>query len=314
MRQPTTALIALLPAFVLAGCGDFAERLAVELFYQEAPFARSQIYKDLVYWTGPDADDRKHRLDFFVPEGRGWPVLIFVHGGGWSTGDKGLKFGGADPYGNIGRFYAAEGVGVAVINYRLQSKVTWREQIKDIARALAWVYGHAEKYGANRRAIFIFGHSSGAQLAARVAVDHQLLRELGLPPSLLCGVISVSGAPFDIEDKTTYELGTNPSLYEKPFRAGDSGDRWKYEASAANFVTASTPRFLLMYGWWEARGLKRQNEVMYQALTAADVPARLVVTPWDGHGLIVAALSHPYRMASAEILDFIRTTKCSSNR
>jgi acetyl esterase/lipase len=314
MQQLTTALIALLSAFFLAGCRDFAERLAVVLFYQEAPFAPIQIYKDLPYWTGPNADDRKHRLDFYVPEGRGWPVLIFVHGGGWTKGDKALKFGGVDPYGNIGRFYAARGIGVAVINYRLQSKVTWREQIKDIARALAWVHGHTEKYGANRRAIFISGHSSGAQLAARTVVDHELMRELKLSPSLLCGVISVSGAPFDIEDKITYELGTNPSRYEKPFRAGDSGDRWKHEASAAHFVTPSTPPFLLMYGRWEARGLKRQNEVMYQALTAADVPARLVVTPWDGHGLIVAALSHPDRMASAEILDFIRTTQCSSKR
>jgi len=274
--------------------------------------ARDQVHKDLSYWTGPSADQRKHRLDLYVPESRGWPVLIFVHGGSWKSGDKALKFGDSDPYGNIGRFYAARGIGVAVINYRLQPTVTWREQVLDIARALAWVYGHAVDYGANWRAIFLSGHSSGAQLAVRAAVDHELLRELGLSPRLLCGVISVSGAPFDIEDKTTYELGTNPLLYEKPFRVGDSGDRWKYEASAVNFVTPSTPPFLLIYGWWEARGLKRQNEVMYRALIAAGVPARLVVTPWDGHALIVAALSRPDRIASEKILDFIRGTKCAS--
>ena len=312
IRTAAAIVIGLFPAVALAGCAGFREWIAVSLFYQEAVLAPDQVLKDLSYWTDPQADERKHRLDLYVPEGRGWPVLVFVHGGGWTRGDKALKFGDADPYGNIGRFYAARGIGVAVVNYRLQPRVTWREQAKDIARALAWVYGHADDYGANRRAIFMSGHSSGAQLATRAAVDHELLRELGLSSSRLCGVISVSGAPFDIEDKTSYELGTKPLLYEKSFRAGESGGRWKYEASAVNFVTPSTPPFLLMYGWWEARGIKRQNQLMHHALIAAGVPARLVITPWDGHGLIVAALSRPDSMASAEILDFIRGTKCSS--
>jgi arylformamidase len=311
MRNFLKAIIVFLIMPALAACDGLGEWLAVRLFYREAILPPEQVGKELSYWTGPDADRRKHRLDFYVPTGRDWPVLVFVHGGGWKSGDKALKFGVADPYGNIGRFYAARGIGVAVINYRLQPAVTWRDQVTDVARALAWVHKRADDYGADRRAIFLFGHSSGAQLATRAALDSQLLRELRLSPDAVCGVIAVSGAPFDIADDKTYELGTDPVRYEKRFRAGDGGDRWKYDASSVNLVTPSAPPFLLLHGRWEPKGLHRQNQLMYQALTKAGVPTWLVVAPWEGHFLIVAALSHPERMASAAILNFIRTTKCS---
>lgn len=256
------------------------------------------------------ADARKRRLDFYVPKGNGWPVFIFVHGGGWRSGDKGLKFGGADPYGNIGRFYAARGIGVAVINYRLQPTVTWREQILDVARAMTWVQRHAGDYGADKHAVFLFGHSSGAYLAARTALDRELLLKLGLGPGSLCGVIAVSGAPYDIADEKTYELGTDPVLFARPFQSDDGEERWKYDASPLYFVAPGAPPFLLLHGRWETRGLKRQNQLMHEALRKAGVSSRLVATPWDGHFLIVASLSHPDREASAEVLEFTRTTKC----
>lgn len=310
VRSLTKVAIALSSTVALVGCGGFAEWIAVRVFYREAVLVRAQVYKDLNYWADLSADQHKHRLDFYVPEGTGWSVLIFVHGGGWRRGDKALKFGHTDPYGNIGRFYATRGIGVAIVNYRLQPAVTWRDQVKDVAQALAWIYRHAEDYGADKRSIFISGHSSGAQLATRAALDRKALQELHLPSHVPCGVIAVSGAPFDISDSKSYALGTDPAFYEKHFRAGESGDRWKYEASAINLVTPSAPPVLLLHGRWETKGLKRQNQVMYQALRAVGVPSQLVVTPWEGHFLIVAALSHPERMASTAILDFIRTRKC----
>src|SRR5439155_18980367 len=91
------------------------------------------IHRDICYREG--SADEKHRLDLFLPHGTNWPILIFIHGGGLTSGDKALRVSGADVYGNIGRFYASQGIGVAVINYRLQPKVTWREQAEDVAHA-----------------------------------------------------------------------------------------------------------------------------------------------------------------------------------
>jgi len=91
IRSIAKVVIALSSVFALVGCGGFAEWIAVRLFYREAVLVRAQVYKDLNYWADPSADKRKHRLDFYVPEGTGWPVLIFVHGGGLRRGDKALS-------------------------------------------------------------------------------------------------------------------------------------------------------------------------------------------------------------------------------
>ena len=77
--------------------------------------------KDLSYYEGSDAHPSKHKLDLYLPSGsEGHPVLVFVHGGSWRRGDKDA-YGGA--YGAMGRSLAAEGVAVAVINYRLTPEV-----------------------------------------------------------------------------------------------------------------------------------------------------------------------------------------------
>jgi acetyl esterase/lipase len=301
---------ALLSAFSLSGCQAVSERVIVKILYREAKLPSNQIHRDLTYWEEAGADPRKHKLDLYVPGDINWPVLLFVHGGSWSSGDKGLKFGNADPYANIGRFYASRGIGVAVINYRLQPAVTWREQVDDVSRALAWVRQNAERYGGDPNALFVFGHSSGAQLAARAVLDEERLRNVGLSQAAVCGVISVSGTPFDLMDEQTYELGMDPTFLERHFRNGQDGDAWKAEASSVHLVEPSAPPFLLVHGRWEWKSLRRQNEVMYQSLIAAGVPSKLVITPWDEHIIIVAALSHPSRAASAAVLDFIRGLNC----
>src|SRR2546428_7268760 len=98
--------------------------------YKPGLLPDDQIRRDIPYRDG--SDDEKHWLDLFLPPGAGWPILIFVHGGGLASGDKGLRVGGADVYGNIGRFYAGQGIVVALITYRLQPKWTWSDQVQEV--------------------------------------------------------------------------------------------------------------------------------------------------------------------------------------
>ena len=97
----------------------------------------SRTVAEVAYRDGPDADAEKHRLDLYLPVGEGWPMVVFVHGGGWRTGDKNLRVGGADIYANIGRYLARRGIGAAVINYRLLPNVDVWEQFGDVAQAAA---------------------------------------------------------------------------------------------------------------------------------------------------------------------------------
>lgn len=320
MRNETTGMgrgvaglcAAICSAVPLSGCQDAARRAFVGMYYREAHLPARQMRKDIPYRTDSDAHPRKHTLDLYIPDVRDWPVLLFVHGGRWSSGDKALEFAGADPYANIGRFYALRGIGVAVINYRLQPSVTWQEQVDDVARALAWVRSNAERYGGNPRAVFLFGHSAGAHLATSAALDEQRLDRLGLPQESICGVIAASGTPFDITDAETYRLGMDPAFFERHFRDSREGDAWKTEASPVSLVKPSAPPFLLLHGRWEWKSLQRQNEVMRRTLAAAGILHERVITPWDGHFVIIGSLSHPCRRASAAVIDFVNRTVCNA--
>ena len=299
-------------ALALGGCTAATEWFGVRLLYDrvDAPAARQLM--DLAYREDEGSDPVKHRLDFFLPEdGEGWPVLIFVHGGGWTAGDKSLVAGGADVYSNIGRFYASQGIGTAVINYRLQPQVTWREQVEDVARAVAWVHANVEVHGGDPGSLFLMGHSAGAQLATFVALDRRPLEKLELSPDVLCAIVPVSGAGYDLADEETYELDAEFEWYENLFRAGDPGDAWLREASAITYVRPDAPPFLLVHVTNEWKSLQHQNRLLHMALSEAGADSRLLVVKGQGHNRMVLTLSRGHKTPVPEILEFIRQTRCS---
>jgi acetyl esterase/lipase len=206
-----------------------------------------------------------------------------------------------DVYGNIGRFYAARGIGVAVINYRLQPTVGWRDQVADVARALAWVHASISDYGGDQRHIFIGGHSAGAQLAARVALDSALLESLGLSTSSVCGVICVSGAGLDLGDDRTYELGACRSYYRQRF---DTPLKTS-QASPVVFAHRGGPPFLILYAGGETKALQRQSKNFAARLAEQSVQVEMIVVPGQSHARMVLALSRPDKTAGPAVLRFI---------
>jgi acetyl esterase/lipase len=283
----------LLASLLCTGCA-VVEHVGIALFYKKAPLPDAQVKYDVPYVDHSSL--AAQRLDLFLPTGTNWPVFIFVHGGNWDAGDKGLRVGGADVYGNIGRFCAAHGVGVAVINYRLQPTVNWREQVKDVAAATAWVHAHIAEYGGNPSRLFLGGHSAGAQLACRVAL---------LSPSIISGVISVSGAGLDLADQKTYDLGASRAYYAARF--GDNGPRelWEREASPVAYITSNAPPFLILYAAGETRALQRQSQRLGEVLENEHVSNQLVVVPGQSHARMVLTLSRADRTSADAILHFI---------
>jgi acetyl esterase/lipase len=157
--------------------------------------------KDLPYVEGPDADPVKHKLDLFLPPSplRGWatedqapkeakkfPVLMWIHGGAWAMGDRAW-------FGEIGRRFAEEGIGLAAISYRLTPKVKHPAHIEDCARAFAWLRANVATYGGDPDRLFVSGQSAGGHLAALLAVDPSWLRALQVPDGSIRGAIPMSG-------------------------------------------------------------------------------------------------------------------------
>jgi acetyl esterase/lipase len=300
------ALLFVLAACVLCTSCTVVEHVGIALLYRPAPLPNAQVIDDIPY-SGPGSSAMQ-RLDLFVPTGTNWPVFIFVHGGNWDAGDKSLHVGGADVYRNIGRFYAARGIGVAVINYRLQPTANWREQVRDVAAATAWIHAHVAEYGGNANRLFLGGHSAGAQLACHVALDSKPWSAYGLSPAIIRGVISVSGAGLDIADQKTYDLGAKRSYYATRFGNNDPLEIWQREASPVTYVTSNAPAFLILYAAGESKALQRQSQRLSEILEREHVPHRVVVVPGQSHARMVLTLSRSDRTSADAILDFIRET------
>jgi len=302
-RMRWYGLAGLLATAVVSGCAlmDFA---SVKVMYQKASLPDSQIHKDIAYRES--STDPKQRLDLYVPERQNWPVLVFIHGGGWNTGDKAYDVAGSDLYANIGRYFASRGIGTAVINYRLLPHVNWREQIRDAAAATAWVYRNAARYGGNPKRLFLSGHSAGAQLAARIALDPEPLKKEGFSKGIVAGVIGVSGAGYEIASKRSISsTGGLKTYYAKRFADGDETDAWAKEASILRFIDKTAPPFLILYGSAETNDLKQQSELLAKRLKSSGVPMEWIVIPHRDHIQTVMTMSREEGVTTPALRHFI---------
>ena len=293
-------LLAVVLAVVLGGC-SLATRAGVALLYEEAELPTSQIVRNLCYTSASPCDTPRHTLDLYQPTGKAWPVIVFVHGGNWDSGDKNYRAGGADVYANIGRFYASRGIAVAVINYRLQPNIEWPAQVDDVQVATAWVRGNIEGYGGRPDRLFLMGHSAGAHLASLAALTSS---NAGIR-----GVIAVSGAALDLADEQTYRLGADRSYYRQHFQGGDRSDEWQRRASPAQFANAKAPPFLILYATGESKALQRQSQVLHDALIKAGAESQLVPVQGESHTRMVLALSRGDKAAGPAILSFVTAAR-----
>src|SRR5262249_34189044 len=149
--------------------------------------ANVEVRKDLVYVEGKPEDEPKHKLDVYAPKDRKpAPVFVFLHGGAWRFGDRGL-------YPPLGQRFAKEGILTVIPSYRLAPKNPWPAQAEDAAAALAWTVRHIAEFGGDTNRIFLGGHSAGGHLAALLTFHDSYLHAHQLSPSLLRGVIALSG-------------------------------------------------------------------------------------------------------------------------
>ena len=266
--------------------------------------------RDVEYWASPNADLTKNRLDLFLPAEKNFPTFVFVHGGEWIAGDKSLRVLGADIYGNIGRYFASQGVGVAVISYRLIPDTPWKSQIMDVARSVKWVSENIQKYHGNPKELFVGGHSSGAQLAVRVALDATPLNLLNSSPNIICGVIPVSGAGYDLTDQETYDTAKKEDLFIKLFKTDDISAKLRRQLSPQRFVNTKAPPFLVLYAGKEEKGLQNGSIALHERLIASGVHSQLVEISKKGHRTIVLSLSQPHQVSTATMLVFMKSLSC----
>ncbi len=131
-------------------------------------------------------------LDVYSPQdAKNLPVVFWIHGGGWQTGDKSsvqLK----------PKAFVEKGFIFVSTNYRLLPSVDMGTIVRDIAKSIHWVHDHIAEYGGDPKRIFVMGHSAGAQLAALVCTDDRYLKDEGLSLAIIKGCVPVDGDTFDV--------------------------------------------------------------------------------------------------------------------
>jgi acetyl esterase/lipase len=203
------------------------------------------LHADVPY-GGPDA--KLDVLDIYSPSKTsdaaaalpvglpaGLPVVLFVHGGEWSRGDK--KEVSYKP-----RFFNEHGIVFISTNYRLSPRDPHPAQVDDVATAIAWTHKHAAEYGGSPDRIVIMGHSAGCHLVTLVTLDPAPLKKVGMTASQLRGVIAWSGGMYDLVARAN-GTGMYPPFIKATF--GDAAAPQR-AASPLSYVTnaKACPPFL----------------------------------------------------------------------
>jgi arylformamidase len=113
---------------------------------------------------------------------RAFPVVFWIHGGGWQVGDKTdvqIK----------PRVFTDRGFVFVSTNYRLLPNVEMDVLIRDVAKSLGWVHKNISIHGGDPKRIFVMGHSAGAQLAALLCTDDRYLKSEGVTFDNLRGCV-----------------------------------------------------------------------------------------------------------------------------
>jgi acetyl esterase/lipase len=212
------------------------------------PLFEVETVKNLAYRTDKDADPVKHKLDLYLPKGvKNFPVLFFVHGGAWKSGNK-------DIYVKLGEAFAGDGIGTVIINYRLSPKVQHPAHIEDVASAYAWVCANIEKYGGRKDRIFACGHSAGGHLVALLATDEKYLKKEGRSFADIRGVIPISGV---------HEIAAITPLFTNVFGLDREERR---DASPIAHIGKNHPPFLFLYADRDYPRLDKMAEDMNDEL------------------------------------------------
>lgn len=268
------------PALLIMRPKLFQRQLSLILF--EAPLG---IFLNVSY-----GNHERHTFDVFMPKDAKAtnseclaPVLVFVHGGIWSSGSSLL-------YRAFGDQMAACGFTTIVLNYRLYPNASALEQSSDLWLALHFLQNKLKEYNGDKRKIFLCGHSSGAHIIALLlyrmfgeAVSNWQENEfLKMPEFNISGFIGIAGV-YDIFSHREFERlrGVHQISPMTPANGNMKENLRKYSPALLK-VKNTFPPTLLIHG-------KLDDTVPYQTTIAYSklLPNVQVILPEADHASII---------------------------
>jgi len=233
------------------------------IFVAAPATAQSAVEKGITYG---ELDRQKYDLYFPANITNETPVLFFLYGGSWESGNRGT-------YSFIGKAFAREGYIVAIPDYRLYPNVKFPAFVRDAAQAFSKIRARFPL-----RKIFVAGHSAGAHIGSLLTLDQKYLaRHTLLPCADIAGFIGLAG-PYEVPV-------INPrvgQIFPEETRA---------QSYPGNYARAKSPPVLLLHGAGDAIVLTRTSEELAKRLQANGNKAKAKIYNGVGHMNIVLSLS-----------------------
>ena len=232
----------------------------------------------------------RHRLDLYLPEqiNAPLPVILWVHGGGWITGDKA---------GGPAIQFATRGFAVASMNYRYSQHAIFPAQLHDCKAAVRWLRSRATEFMLDAQHIGAWGASAGGHLVAMLGLtagNEALEGNLGNPDqsSAVQAVVDWFG-PTDF-------LTLGPRETRTQFLGGDALEHpdKANAASPVRFVNSNAPPFYIAHGDEDPLVHYSQSVTFAESLEKAGVETTFITVLGGKHG--GAKFSRPDEIARLE--------------
>lgn len=233
--------------------------------------ALDELRSEQDYYYGPSPAET---LDFFPAHRNRAPLLVFIHGGYWRSLDK-------SDFSFIAPAFVAAGVSVAVVNYGLAPATRLEEMVRQMLRAIAWLYRHAADLGVDPNRIHVAGHSAGGHLAGMLLAADWPAWSRDLPPRPIKGAVCISGL-FDLVP-----------VARAPFLRDDLAldDEAAARLSPANYPPAVPVPVIAAVGELESDEFHRQSRLL--AETWENCRVSVMTLPGRHHLSAVEALAEP---------------------
>jgi acetyl esterase/lipase len=209
-------------------------------------------------------------LDLHVPdEVKNPPVVVWVHGGGFRTGDR-RYLPWTYPEESVWDTLLAAGVACASVDYRFTREATWPAQAEDVTAAIRFLRENAEQLGIDATRIGTWGESAGGHLALIAAyTDPDVRATVGFYP--LTDILSSGRDEHDAAEAQL--IGGVPSTL--PYLARS--------ASPTNYVGPKTPPTMLVHGDDDKVLPATQSAMLHERLLGAGAQSVLRPVPGADH-------------------------------
>ena len=286
-----------LPRLLVARTGRRSPSNEPLAFSRLLSFESDDVPIETMTYATRDADVPL-RLDLYgAPNGKSRPLVVMIHGGSWSGGDR-------TQLPAIARRLAHDGWAVASIAYRLAPANRFPAAFDDVRAAVDFLRENAEQLGLDADRVVLYGRSAGAHLA--------LLAAYRWHAPFVRGVVALY-APTDLV--WSWEHPSNPLVLNTPvtlgaFLGGGPSEsatmRELYrDASPIEWVDAASPPTLLVHGERDGLVFPRQTERLAEVLDAANIPHFALLLPWATHGCEASLAGPSGQLVEASVRYFL---------